>query len=380
MTNTKSLASSNRRYDIEYLRIIAVLLLVPFHCAMVFFSYESFYVKSPSSHCLLDYFVFFLSPWHMPLLFVIAGMSSFYALQKRSWKQYLEERTQRLFIPFGFAILFIVPPQPYLAYLKDHPDVTLWTFVKQYFFQIQGDFSGYTGYFTPAHMWFVLYLYFFSIISLPLFLKIKQNSMSIGKYFAKYYILLLYPIIIGLADQLPAIGSKNPFYYYTYFLIGFIFASNSEIEKSLNTIKLFALISGIITTVVYLYFVKISFTFEKYSSQDVLFYILRRFNAWFWLILILGYGKEFLNFFTGILPYASEMSYPFYILHQTIIIILAYYFVSYKINVLIIFFTLVVLSFVITFVIYHFLIRKYKIFRFLFGMKNKKVFGEIQNE
>lgn len=369
MSNIKSPVFEKRRYDIEYLRIIAVLLLIPFHCAMVFFTYEPFYVKSSSSHFLLDYFVFFLSPWHMPLLFMIAGMSSFYALQKRDYKQYISERTKRLLIPFLFGVLFIVPPQPYLAYIREHADSTISDFLKQYFFHIQGDFSGYTGFFTPAHLWFILYLYLYSIFSVPLFLNIKKYSEKIIANIPNYLFLFFYPVIIGLAEQLPTLGSKNPFYYYTYFFIGFFIASNPEMKQSIRDKRFLLFLLGAITMSIYLVFVKISFTFEKYSISDVLFYILRRFNVWFWLLFILGYSEKYLNSPTQILPYASEMSYPFYILHQTVIIILAYYLVSLNLNVGIIFFVLVVLSFSVTVVIYHFLIRKYKITRFLFGMK-----------
>ncbi len=375
MENIKSPVYSYRRYDIDYLRIIAVLLLIPFHSAMVFFSYESFYVKGPTSHFLIDYFIFFLSPWHMPLLFVIAGMSSFYALQKRTWREYVNERTKRLLIPFIFAMLFVIPPQPYFAYLKEHPNATLWMFVKQYFFQIQGDFSGYTGSFTPAHMWFVLYLYVYSMISLPLLLKIRQHSEKVGRFFSKHYVLFLYPIVIGLAEQLPSLGSKDPFYYFTYFIGGFIIASYPNIEETIREKKFYILILGIYTMTIYLALIKTSFYFEKYSYEDVLFYILRRFNVWFWLLFILGYGNEFINVRTRILPYASEMSYPFYILHQTVIIIIAYYIVSNNLHIWIIYFILVLLSFFVTLIICHFLVRKYRILRVLFGMKNSPNLG-----
>jgi len=364
-----------RRNDIEYLRIIAVLLLIPFHCAMVFFSYEPFYVKSTHSHPLLDYFVLFLSPWHMPLLFLIAGMSSCYSLQKRIWKQYLLERTKRLLIPFLFGIFVIVPPQPFIAYLRHYPDPSLVDFLKQYFFHIQGDFTGYTGSFTPAHLWFILYLYFFSIISVPLFLLVKKHSEIIASYLSKRGLLLLYPIIIGLAEQLPSISSKNPFYYYTYFFIGYLIASHPQIEQSINNEKSVVLSLGVLTMITYLLLIKTSFNFEKYSYLDVSFYILRKFNAWFWLMWILGYGKKILNFQSRWLPYASKMSYPFYILHQTVIIILAYYVVQWQTNIWAQFFSLVILSFIFTIAIYHFLVRKYKLCRLVFGVTDRKILG-----
>ncbi len=276
----------------------------------------------------------------------------------------------RLLIPFVFSVLFIVPPQPYLAYLKQHPDGRIIDFIVQYFLHIQGDFTGYTGFFTPAHLWFVLYLYLYSITSVPVFLLIVKHSEKLSRFFSKHLFLLLYPIVIGLSEQLPTLGNKNPFYYYTYFIIGFIIVSHPEIEKTFHSEKCFALFLGILTMIVYLSTVEKSFTFPKYSPEDVLFYILRRFHVWFWLIFIFGYGCRYLNFPSRFLPYLSEMSYPFYILHQTTIIIIAYFILCWNLNIWVIFILLVVFSFCLTLAIYHFIIRKYKVLRFLFGMKD----------
>ncbi|WP_425517379.1 acyltransferase family protein [Paenibacillus solanacearum] len=54
---------------------------------------------------------FHSSFWFMPLLFLLAGMSSFYALQRRTGAHFVKERFLRLLIPLVVGTLIIVPSQ-----------------------------------------------------------------------------------------------------------------------------------------------------------------------------------------------------------------------------------------------------------------------------
>ena len=373
--------SKVRREEIDWLRIIAVLLLFPFHTAMIFFSKENFYFKISPSHPILDYLILFLSPWHMPFLFFLAGISSYYALKRRTTREYIVERTKRLLTPLIFGIIFIVPPQSYIAYISKHPNSSFADFTSFYFSNLFSDLTGYTGTFTPAHLWFILYLYFYSILSVRLLNYLLNNEKHIQTTFKSasvYLILITYPIIIGLLDQLPSISTKNPFYYYPYFLIGFLTPLCSSMETTINKHQKLLLCFGIITMAIHLYLTNSSF--EKYSLGDILYYILRRYNAWLWVLLIFSTGIYFKNYTNKLLNYLTEASYPIYICHQTIIVISAY--LLYKIfpAIPLLFFTIcLLLSTLLTFLIYHILIRKIALFRVLFGMKTKtSTNGEVQ--
>jgi len=111
------------------------------------------------------------SPWFMPLLFVIAGISSAFALKKRTAKQFLSERFFKLFLPHVSGILIYIPIQTYFAE-RYHNQYT-GGFFHQYilFFTKPTDLTGYTGGFTPGHLWFILFLFIISIITLPIMLK-----------------------------------------------------------------------------------------------------------------------------------------------------------------------------------------------------------------
>src|SRR5512140_3140440 len=111
-------AKPARCYDIDWLRVIAVLLLFPFHTARIFDVWEAFYAKNAEVSAPLTYGIIgFLNQWHMPLFFLLAGASTWFALGFRSGKAYAVERFKRLFVPLVFGLLVIIPPQAYLARL-----------------------------------------------------------------------------------------------------------------------------------------------------------------------------------------------------------------------------------------------------------------------
>src|SRR5689334_23204217 len=111
MTNPFPSTKAVRRYDIDWLRILAVLLLVPFHSALIFSLDPGHvvYIKDSVESPFLVQAAGFLSIWHMPLLFLISGMATWFALGFRSGGQYLKERVLRLLVPTVFAILVLVP-------------------------------------------------------------------------------------------------------------------------------------------------------------------------------------------------------------------------------------------------------------------------------
>ena len=115
----RALETRTRRYDIDWLRIAAVLLLIPFHTARVFKVGEQFYAKNEQLSPALQRFIVFVQPWHMSLLFVLAGAASWFALGYRSGGRYAAERLKRLLVPFLFGLVVIIPPQAYFGMLTN---------------------------------------------------------------------------------------------------------------------------------------------------------------------------------------------------------------------------------------------------------------------
>ncbi|MDQ1086206.1 acyltransferase family protein [Siphonobacter sp. SORGH_AS_1065] len=101
---------SIRRYDLDWLRVLAFLLLIFFHTGM-FFNYWGWHVKNNVQTHWVEYPMMFTSAWRMALLFMISGMGVYWALGQRSAGSFLGERTKRIFIPLVFGMFFIIPPQ-----------------------------------------------------------------------------------------------------------------------------------------------------------------------------------------------------------------------------------------------------------------------------
>jgi Acyltransferase family. len=157
-----------RKYYIDNLRWMSILLLIPYHTFMIYNSFgESFYIKGADIPLVTGVLVA-IWPWFMPLLFVCAGLSSAFALQKRSVKQYIKERALKLLVPFFFGILLLIPAQTFFAE-RFHNGYTGGYF-RQYiiFFTKPTDFTGYNGGFTPGQLWFILYLFVISLVALPI--------------------------------------------------------------------------------------------------------------------------------------------------------------------------------------------------------------------
>jgi len=109
----------NRGPDIDRLRALAGLLLVPFRSALIFCNDGIFRLRSGEDSAFLSYFVGVVSQWHMPLLFVLSGKATCFALRFRKPEEYTRERADRLLVPLVFRTPTIVPPQTYLQRPKE---------------------------------------------------------------------------------------------------------------------------------------------------------------------------------------------------------------------------------------------------------------------
>lgn len=172
-----------RRHYIDNLRNFTIMLLFPVHTFMIWNDFGSgFYIWAGESRSLSTLIVL-VNPWFMPLLFVLAGMSARYALDKRTVKAFVIQRMRKLLIPFLIGMAFLVPFQSlYARKFYDGYTGGLWEHWK-YFYTHYTDLSGYDGAFTPGHLWFILFLLLISLVSLLLFrfLPYKKASIMVEK-------------------------------------------------------------------------------------------------------------------------------------------------------------------------------------------------------
>ena len=375
-----------RRYDLDWMRVIAILIVLVYHVGMIFVPW-GFHIKNdvtngPTSSILATVMVW-LHQWRMPLLLFISGAGTYLALGFRSPKKFLGERCRRLMFPIIFGMLVIVPPQVYFERIAD------WSSFAAFYPSVFELVPYPEGSFSWHHLWFVVYLLIYSVISAPFFFWIRRGKgqrfqESLYRFLSKPgAIMSLVLIIIAtqallrpyFPDETHALVNDWAYfvYYYLFYLFGFLFCADDRLWKLLLSKRKLHLTTALISTAIMYFFYFISW--QKlpwtYETIDTLWSIARMLVAWLWVITCMGYGQRYLSFKKPMLKTANEGIYPFYILHQTLIIALGYYVVQLNWLPGIKFLVLVVLSFLLTVSIYWWLIKPFNPMRFCFGMKPK---------
>lgn len=352
-----------RKNYIDWLKAICILYLLPFHTARIFDANEANYIQGkPNVFCttLVD-----SSLWFMPLMFLLAGMSCYFSLKKRSNTQYLKERFLRLFIPLVFGIIIFLPPEGYFAY-KSHSGSTLnfIAYLQKFFFDFS-DLNGYHGSFTPGALWFILYLFIISLITLPIMRKLSTFKSKLLK--APFKILLIC-IPITVASAIPSIANKSIFVYGTYVILGFLIASDNSTLDMIENHKNFYLLCSI-TGYIIIFIEITSIGWQTgINPLGIIFSLIYYFTIWVSLLTFLSFGKKYLNFRIDFLSYFSHASFTIYIVHQTYIVIFAYFILKLTNIFVLQYITIICLTLAASLITYE-VLKRFKAFRFMFGIK-----------
>jgi glucans biosynthesis protein C len=374
--NTVIEKRQTRKYYIDWLRNFVIILLIPFHVARIYDLWEVNYVKSAQLSWGLSWFIVIISYWFMPLMFWLAGTSSWYALEFRTGDRYLKERIHRLLVPLIFGIIIIVPPQGYLAKLSN-PDYnkSYLLFLSEYFRDFS-DLSGYFGTFTPAHLWFILYLFLFSYIGLPVLLALKKERgrkmlSKLCSYLSIPWVYISMFILLTATEPLPSPGGKNLFFFFFLFLSGYITTADERFEVLIDKIKFKVFLFLIPYIPLFLFLTSKWAGLPDFAPQSILLAFVRNLALWLTLIVLLGYGKKYLDFDSKWLRYMNEAAFPVYVIHQTVLLIIGFFILRFNLGIVPEFIFITLLSFLSCFGIYEVFIRRIRVLRWLFGLKPK---------
>jgi len=375
---------SERRYDLDWLRLIAILILLFFHTGM-WFNTWGWHVKNAETSSSFNYWMIWLHHWRMPLLLFISGAGTFMALGKRTPGQYARERFRRLFIPLIFGMFVIVPPQIYYEHIQEYNSYG--EFYKTVF-----NFVPYPeGSFSWHHLWFILYLLLYSLLLLP-FLNYIRSPRSL-RFREKMTRWLSSPAGILWIPSLTMFflnGLLRPFFpdethdltdlayfvfYGSFFFFGILCYSDPSLWISIgkNRWKLLWASTLILIPFYILFFHFRGLIHLPWSDDavDIIFAIVGTFQSWFTVITVIAWGQYYLNKPHRWLPYVNEGLYPFYILHQTVIITIGYYVCQLDWTIGAKYWTIAFLTLISCVGFFLLIIRPFNTVRFLFGVKPK---------
>ena len=367
---------NGRAYYIDWIRIGVILLLVPFHSAVTFTTRGDGYIRYPQSVPAMDIGLWFLSIWIMPVLFVVSGFASYQALQYRTPREYLKNRQAKLLFPFLAALVLLCPPMAYLrALFMGSFQGSFLQFYPRFF--THGAHP--IGYFNWGHLWFLIYLYVFTLILLPLFIRMMRERTRTSVIAASAILekgLWVYLTAIPLMFSQTVLGPLFPnnfnifsdWAYFTLYLVlvlyGFLFAMNERILHNIQRIRTVSLV------LVILLFVPEAFL-RIWGMGTALGPISPAYNV---LILFasvfaaLGYTRRFLNQPYRFYHYLHRASFPFYILHFFPITVVSYFIARSDLNVWLKYLTIVVFAYPSTVVLYE-IIRRIPVVGSLSGIK-----------
>jgi surface polysaccharide O-acyltransferase-like enzyme len=167
-------------------------------------------------------------------------------------------------------------------------------------------------------------------------------------------------------------GGWNVFVYLVFFLYGYLLASDERYKRAVEKQRVIFLALAAITTLIGFY-IRRSGAYPSFGSLDYFWMsLLRTFNSWVWVLAILGIGSCHLTFRNRLLKYANVAVLPFYILHQSVIVIFGFFFIDWDVAVMMKYLVLSTVSFITIMLIYEFLVKRFGPLRFLFGMRQGK--------
>ena len=343
-----------RRHDIDWLRVIAIGLLLIYHIAIIFQPWAMFIGFIRSDELLEGLWdpMTMLNVWRIPLLFFVSGMGFYFAMRKRNWHQLLLERTKRLLIPFLFGIVAITPLHMYV--FQQHYKMPLGYFPHQ------------------GHLCFLLNIFCYVVLLLPLFYLLKKKgsatfdrawSSLMGHPLGPFSVSVFFVIeALLVKPQLYALYAETWHGFFLGFLafaFGFLFVYSGK--PFWNTVKNFRWLYLGVALVLY------AIRFFVFSTEAPGYLAAIESNCW--IFALFGLGYKHLNRPSGSLRYLSRAAYPIYIIHMFVLYLGASLILPLKIPVSLKFLVITGFTFLVCFLMYEFVIRRITVLRPLFGLK-----------
>ena len=387
-------APPERRYDIDWLRMTAVFLVFLFHTLIIFMGNFAWSIKNSETSFLITGPAMLIGALGMPLFFVISGMAIFWGLGYMESKfgkldtgLYIKERVARLIVPWVFGLFTHVALMRYYENL--HNDNFSGSFIEflpihiANFFNV-ANLDRTIALWFGSHLWFLLLMFIYSIILYPIFVKLREDKYrdrlsKMGDFCKKpggMYLFLVPVVLIEFFKPLELIGSIvteiggwSILSYVCFIIFGYIFATQPKFEDAIEKHGMPAFLIAIFLAVVICPFYVVWTVFMDTLASRIVRVLFTVFG-WSMMLAILSFAKKSLNRDHKWRKPLNRSVLPFYVLHQSIMVIVAFYVVELSLGILEKFLLIVGISVVIIAVCV-LVIRQVNVLRFLFGMRPK---------
>ena len=385
-------ATPTRRPEIEILRVVAMLLVFTVHAAEPFNPWDAWHVQSPERSKWLGELVLFLAPWVMPLFMMLAGASAWHSLGKRTTAEYLHERVTRLIVPLAAGILLLVPPQIYID--RRQRGLFDGSFLEFYPHFFEGVYP--KGNFAWLHLWFLGVLALLALVTLPLFRWLRHElgrramARLAGICESPGALLLLVLPMVALRVVLwgvfpharPVITDwANRMVILPMFIYGYMVAGDPGLARAVDRQWKPMLAVGLTFSGAMFAWAWPGDLTERFpvpfSADYVGFWSTYAVGGLAWPIAMYGAARAIHFGQSRVLARARGLLNPFYMLHQTVIVLLAFALLDHRAGAIPGFLGLLVGAFVTTIAI-SLLVERTRLTRVLFGVRTGNTARSVQ--
>ena len=362
-----------RMYHLDWVRAGAMAAVFLFHCARPF-DRGGWHIKNSETGLGYSVVTTLLAQWMMPTFFLVSGWVTVLILQRAPSGSFVTSRVKRLLVPFVFGTLVLVPHQVYIERLTQGGiDVDFITWLPDYFdgfYAFGGNFA-----WMGLHLWYLGMLFLYSLLLLPLFLLLKRPPPDNGRgapaavllgaalsLLATELFVGLFPDSLGRED----FGGWSFVTYVVWFLLGYLIGREVRLQDALVRARHLTLIVALIGVMLGLAIVIGATDFGYVGNR-----VVRMAVAWGGVAAILGYAALHLNRDVFWRRSVNEGILPFYILHQSVIVLVAYFVVRWQMAPLVKFAIIVPVSLTIIVALYLLVVRPFDPVRFLFGLPSR---------
>ena len=383
---------SARLHYLDWLRVLLILGVFLYHAVHPFDSAVDWHIKNAEQSDAVTVFLLLVYPWGIPLFFLVAGAGSKFALRRRSNRQYISERVTRLLIPFIVGSILLTPLQEYLDALhKGTFQGSFLSFIPEMLKEVT---SG--NLLTPlvfsrwgSHLWFLAFLFSFSLLALPVFRWLNRDSgQSFISWLARLVekrgglLLCVLPLVLARVFIQPYFPEDHGWldfvYYLLFFVFGYIFYSDDRFLSAVRRDRWLLFAGGVLGLVAFGgVFAAFGDQFLEWWTEtfvapwSIILILAFTLMSWGWALNALYLAMAYLNFSNKWLVYGSDTIMPFYLLHQPVIVVIAYFVVQWDAGILPKLLVVVLGSLLVTLGLVE-IIKRIKVLRGLFGMKTRR--------